>query len=58
MMFSIKYEKGVQNMIKTAILGALVCLSALAAGCNTMAGAGKDIQAGGAALEQSAEKSK
>lgn len=51
-------EKGVIRMIRTAILGALLCLSAIAAGCNTMAGAGKDIQAGGEALESSAEKSK
>jgi len=27
-------------------------------GCNTMSGAGKDIQAGGEALENSAEKNK
>ncbi|KKB62508.1 entericidin [Robbsia andropogonis] len=41
---------------------ALLLLSATAmsmlAGCNTMAGAGQDISAGGNALTNSAEKSK
>lgn len=45
-------------MIKKAILGVLVCFSAIAAGCNTMSGAGKDIEAGGNAIENAAERSK
>lgn len=45
-------------MIKKALLGMLVFFSAVAAGCNTMSGAGKDIEAGGQAIENAAEKSK
>ena len=40
---------------------ALLCLTAigaLVAGCNTVEGAGKDIQAGGQAVEKAADKAK
>lgn len=44
-----------QKLLSAFIIGAfLVGIS----GCNTMAGAGKDIKAGGTKLEQSAEKKK
>ncbi len=39
------------------IIGALV-LAGFLAGCNTMAGAGKDIERGGEKLQNSAEKTK
>ncbi|HQU47563.1 MAG TPA: entericidin A/B family lipoprotein [Casimicrobiaceae bacterium] len=45
-------------------MGRIVSFAALAvfvlalAGCNTMAGIGKDVKAGGQALENAAEKSK
>lgn len=45
-------------MVKKAILGILVCFSAISAGCNTMAGAGKDIERGGDAIENAAERNK
>lgn len=45
-------------MVKKAILGVLVCFSAIAAGCNTMSGAGKDIERGGNAIENAAERNK
>lgn len=45
-------------MARKAILGVLVFISAMAAGCNTMSGAGKDIEAGGNAIENAAERSK
>ncbi|GAA5234719.1 hypothetical protein GCM10025795_29840 [Verticiella sediminum] len=44
--------------MKKAWLAMMVCMSALVAGCNTMEGAGKDIQAGGQAIENSAERAK
>ena len=37
---------------------ALAGLSVVVAGCNTIEGAGKDIKAGGAAIEKSAEQAK
>jgi len=37
---------------------ALAALGTALAGCNTMAGVGKDLKAGGQALESAAEKSK
>lgn len=40
--------------LSVALLGVAVVL----AGCNTMAGVGKDIQAGGAKLEKKAEDAK
>lgn len=45
-------------MVKKAILGILVCFSAISAGCNMMAGAGKDIERGGDAIENAAERNK
>jgi predicted small secreted protein len=40
----------------------LVCLSALAAvlvaGCNTMSGIGRDIEAGGDAIQRSADRNR
>jgi len=43
---------------RTATLLVLAALAAGLAGCNTMAGVGKDLKAGGQALESAAEKSK
>jgi predicted small secreted protein len=37
---------------------ALACLAGVVAGCNTIEGAGKDIKAGGAAIEKSAGQAK
>jgi predicted small secreted protein len=37
---------------------ALAVLAGFLAGCNTMAGAGKDIERGGEKLQNSAEKTK
>jgi len=45
-------------MVKKAILGILVCFSAVSAGCNMMSGAGKDIERGGNAIENAAERNK
>jgi predicted small secreted protein len=46
-------------MVKRLIaLLALAGLSVVVAGCNTIEGAGKDIKAGGAAIEKSAEQAK
>ena len=46
-------------MVKKLIaLLALAGLSVVVAGCNTIEGAGKDIKAGGAAIEKSAEQAK
>ena len=36
----------------------LIALTTLIAACNTMAGAGEDMQAGGQKLENSADKNK
>ena len=41
-----------------AVLLLAAGLAAAVAGCNTVAGVGKDIKAGGQALESAAEKSK
>jgi predicted small secreted protein len=46
-------------MLKQLVaLLALAGLTVAAAGCNTVEGAGKDIKAGGAAIEKSAEQAK
>jgi predicted small secreted protein len=46
-------------MLKQLVaLLALAGLTVAAAGCNTVEGAGKDIKAGGAAIERSAEQAK
>ena len=53
---SIEPSKGIEmKIIATAMLAAM--LAALA-GCNTVAGAGKDTQAAGSAVERAAEKAK
>jgi entericidin B len=56
--FPISVTKKGQTMVKKAILGILVCFSAISAGCNMMAGAGKDIERGGNAIENAAERNK
>ena len=43
-------------MFRTLI--AMVLLGSVLAGCNTMAGAGKDIERGGQKLENAAERNK
>jgi entericidin B len=43
--------KAIAAIICAAVLGML-------AGCNTVEGAGKDVKAGGAAVERAAEKNK
>jgi predicted small secreted protein len=43
---------------KLVALLALAGFAAVVAGCNTIEGAGKDIKAGGAAIEKSAEQAK
>lgn len=47
-------------MKTSKILGKLLCLAlifgAIASGCNTVKGAGKDIQKGGEAVEEAAEE--
>jgi len=42
-------------MTRTIIIAGFASLMALA-GCNTVAGVGADVQAGGAAIEDTAEK--
>ena len=44
----------IKKIVYCLCLGSIVFLSA----CNTMSGAGKDIQKGGEAIENSAEKHK
>ena len=44
--------------MKTLTLLLLCAFALVAAGCNTVEGAGKDVKAGGAAIEKSAEKAK
>jgi len=43
---------------KLVALLALAGLAIVVAGCNTVEGAGKDIKAGGAAIEKSADQAK
>jgi entericidin B len=43
---------------KLVALLALAGLTVVVTGCNTVEGAGKDIKAGGAAIEKSAEQAK
>lgn len=48
--------KDPKSMLDRPLLGALALAAALAAsGCNTMEGAGEDIQQGGEAIEDTAE---
>ena len=43
---------------KLILLLALCCLGLAVTGCNTIAGAGKDVKAAGGAIEKTAEKTK
>lgn len=45
-------------MKRTILLAAILLLPLLASGCNTVAGAGEDIEASGKALSNSADKNK
>jgi entericidin B len=48
-----------ENIMKNKIVSILcLCSFLLLTACNTMSGAGKDIQKGGEALENSADKNK
>jgi len=42
-------------MKNKALMVVLLAVAALAAGCNTIAGAGKDIERGGEAIQRSAK---
>jgi predicted small secreted protein len=42
----------------TKIVAAMLVVAFMTAGCNTMSGAGKDVQSVGQSVENSAEKSK
>ena len=44
--------------MKTAAATFLAVLMMLVAGCNTVEGAGKDVSAGGKAIEKAADKAK
>lgn len=50
------YAKKGDVMQKKIFLVMLLSISALSAGCNTVAGAGKDIQKGGEKIEGAAQK--
>jgi predicted small secreted protein len=45
-------------MMKTIAMLLAVSLAALLAGCNTVKGAGQDIQKAGTAIEKAADKNK
>ena len=47
-----------RKLLSAVLLGTFVAGLLGMAGCNTMAGAGKDVQRGGAKLEDSAERNK
>jgi predicted small secreted protein len=47
-----------RKLLSAVVLGAFVAGLAGMAGCNTMKGAGQDIQKGGQKLENSAERNK
>ena len=44
--------------MKTATATLLAVMMMLVAGCNTVEGAGKDVSAGGKAIEKAADKAK
>lgn len=46
-----------KEAVMLRIIAALLAIAVMA-GCNTMAGAGKDVQSVGSSLENSAEKNK
>ena len=54
-MFSTTFQEGV-IMFRTLL--ALVLVAFFAAGCNTMSGAGKDIERGGEKIQGAAERNK
>jgi predicted small secreted protein len=45
-------------MKNKAILAVLLAIATLTAGCNTMSGAGKDIQTGGEKIQGAADRNK
>jgi entericidin B len=49
-----KKENFMRRHLKTCFLG-LILLSLTLSGCNTVAGAGEDIQSGGRAIQRAAE---
>jgi len=44
--------------MKTTVAALLAVMMMLVAGCNTVEGAGKDVSAGGKAIEKAADKAK
>ena len=44
--------------MKTSAAALLAVMMMLVAGCNTVEGAGKDVKAGGQAIEKAADKAK
>ena len=42
------------SLVRTALTGVLVAMAIAAAACNTVEGAGKDIEEGGEAIEDAA----
>jgi entericidin B len=49
---------GKRTTMKAATAALLAVMMMFVAGCNTVAGAGKDVKAGGQAVENAAEKAK
>lgn len=45
-----------QKIAKKTGLAMLLCATVLAAGCNTVSGVGKDIERGGEAIQNAADK--
>jgi predicted small secreted protein len=52
------YFEGEPNMTRNLVALWLICISLALAGCNTTAGAGRDIEATGDFIEDSAEDAK
>ena len=46
------------TIVKSATAALLALMMMLVAGCNTVEGAGKDVKAGGQAIEKAADKAK
>ena len=53
-----KFRKDTKNILKKNAFLMIVAFPLLLGGCNTMEGAGTDIQKAGRALEESAERNK
>jgi len=51
------FQSGDSRMTRTIVMTGFVALLGLA-GCNTVAGVGEDVRAGGAAIENTAESTK